>query len=167
MLIDHKCLFFSDSDNVNEIPVGSVVVPSNDLKDLRYRLDKAIFNEDLNLAKFEGYEDGQFLCNGGKGYDFLYLISKPKKKMSKDAQGRFEKLASSIYGEDWEKQKFNKTDVQFFFVRAVKTENTKPIPDKDIDQELEIFFMEKYFSKGFGGYKALDLKRAYKAGKEL
>ena len=165
MLIDYKCLFYSD-DNVGEIPIGSIVVASNDLKELHYKLDKACFNEDLNLTKLEGYEDGQFICNG-KGYDFIYLISKPKKKMPKDAQDRFEKLVSSIYGKDWEKQKFNKTDVQFFFVRAVKTENTKSIPDKDIDQELSFFFMENYFSKGFGGFKALDLKRAYKAGKEL
>lgn len=166
MLIDHKCLFFADTDNTDKVPIGSIVVASNDLKDLHYKLDKACFNEDLCLNKLEGYEDGQFICNG-KGYDFIYLISKPKKKMPKDAQGRFEKLVSSIYGEDWGKQKFNKTDVEFFFVRAVKTENTKQIPDRDIDQELSFFFMKNYFQKGFGGFKALDLKRAYKAGKEL
>ena len=95
------------------------------------------------------------------------MLIDSKRKIPKDAQDRFEKLVSSIYGKDWEKQKFNKTDVGFFFVRAVKTENTKSIPDKDIDQELSFFFMENYFSTGFGGYKALDLKRAYKAGKEL
>lgn len=166
MLIDHKCLFYSDANNVNEIPIGSIVVASNDLKNLRYNLDKACFNEDLCLTKLEGYKDGQFICNG-KGYDFIYLISKPKKKMSKDAQGRFEKLVSSIYGEDWEKQKFNKTDVQFFFVRAVKTENTKVLSNYEMERCLDEYFMKNCFSKGFGGFKALDLKRAYKAGKEL
>ncbi len=166
MLIDHKCLFYSDANNVNEIPIGSIVVASNDLKDLRYNLDKACFNEDLCLTKLEGYKDGQFICNG-KGYDFIYLISKPKKKMPKDAQGRFEKLVNSIYGEDWEKQKFNKTDVQFFFVRAVKTENTKVLSNYEMERCLDEYFMKNCFSKGFGGFKALDLKRAYKAGKEL
>jgi len=166
MLVDHKCLFCSDANNVNEIPIGSTVFASNDLKNLRYNIDKACFNEDLYLTKLEGYENGQFICNG-KGYNFIYLISKPKKKMPKDAQGRFEKLVSSIYGKDWEKQKFNKTDVQFFFVRAVKTENTKVLSNYEMERELDCYFMKNCFSKDFGGFKALDLKRAYKAGKEL
>ena len=169
MLIDYKCLFYAiyaDIDNTDKTPIGSIVVASNDLKDLHDKLDKACLKGDLCLTKLEGYENGQFICNG-KGYDYIYLIRKPKRKLPKDAQDRFEKLVSSIYGKDWEKQKFNKTDVEFFFVRAIKTENPKPFSDKDIDQDLSIYFMENYFSKGFGGFKALDLKKAYKAGKEL